>query len=475
MVFNSFQFLWFFLVFYGLYRALGHKGQNRLLLVASYVFYGAWDPRFLLLLGSSTLMDYYCALRIGRADDEAERKRFLYLSICGNLIILGYFKYFNFFVESAADLAALLQVPFHAPLMRVVLPVGISFYTFQEMNYTIDVYRREIKPCASLPDFALFVSFFPHLVAGPILRATSLLPQILAPRKVDRDKINEGGFLIFWGLFEKVVVADNLAKIADSVFSAPAPYNGVAVLLGVYAFAFQIYCDFAGYSHMARGLGLLMGFDIMNNFNLPYFSVNPRDFWQRWHISLSTWLKDYLYVPLGGNRAGPLMTYRNLALTMLIGGLWHGAAWTFVAWGAYHGSLLIAHRLLEPALARLSPSSGRGTQIWFAARALIFFHLVCVGWLFFRAQSMHQVYGMLRALVFDLRLVQGTDVLRYAFRFASVTWLLLALQAFEFRRKDPLAVLKLPGWTRAGVYAAMLFQFVLYGAAAGKEFIYFRF
>jgi len=337
VVFNSLQFFLFFAVVYSLYLAFNHKWQNRMLLVASYVFYGTWDWRFLSLIVISTIIDYYCGIKIDEITDAKKRKQFLAISIVANLSMLGFFKYFNFFAENLQALCCFFGFQVQPHFLNIILPVGISFYTFQTMSYTIDIYKGQLKPTRKFFDFALFVSFFPQLVAGPIERASHLLPQILSKRKVTIDKFCEGCYLIFWGLFLKVFVADNLARLVDPIFASDPPYNGVKVLLGLYAFAFQIFGDFAGYSNIARGLGKCMGFDIMVNFNLPYFVTNPSDFWRRWHISLSTWLRDYLYIPLGGNKKGTLFTYRNLAITMFLGGLWHGAAWTFIIWGAYRG------------------------------------------------------------------------------------------------------------------------------------------
>ncbi len=267
-----------------------------------------------------------------------------------NLGMLGYFKYCNFFADVDAG-SPWPRRGWNVPLwhIEVVLPIGISFYTFQSMSYVIDVYRKDIKPTKNLLEFATFVSFFPHLVAGPIMRPTTLLPQIQGPRKFNLDQIYQGVYLIFWGLTKKVVVADNLAPIVNDLFGRWQTIDGGLALLAIYAFAFQIYCDFSGYTDAARGIAKCLGIELALNFNLPYFATSPQDFWSRWHISLSKWLQDYLYIPLGGSRGGTLMTYRNLMLTMIIGGLWHGAAWTFVIWGTYQGLILVGHRLREAA------------------------------------------------------------------------------------------------------------------------------
>ncbi len=446
-----------------------------MLLVASYVFYGAWDYRFLSLLFISTAIDYICGLKIYESEDARKRKIFLLVSVFANLAILGFFKYFNFFAVNLQMLLSRFGLPVHLRLLNIILPVGISFYTFQTMSYTIDIYRRALKPTRRFFDFALFVSFFPQLVAGPIERAVNLLPQILSPRKLNLDKFYQGCYLIFWGLFMKVFVADNLAKIVDALFSTPAPYNGALVLLGLYAFAFQIFCDFAGYSNIARGLGKCMGFDIMVNFNLPYFAKNPREFWQRWHISLSTWLRDYLYVPLGGNRKGPALTYFNLAITMFLGGLWHGAAWTFIIWGIYQGALLIVHRLASPLLEKIpSPKNLFLAKAWVFVRIIFFFHLVCLGWLIFRAGSVNQVIQMLQGLFFNFHVSHGIGLFFTGFKLIFFSWLLIFVQLVQYHKADLMAVYKWPPFWLAVIHAVMFYLIMKY-STTGYQFIYFQF
>ena len=344
MVFNSIQFVVFFAVVYGAYRILPHRAQNWLLLVSSYVFYAAWDWRFLSLLIASTVVDYTVARYLDVLPDGPRRRRVLWISIGFNLGVLGFFKYFGFFVENFDALAQWFGVDVSVPVLHVVLPIGISFYTFMTMSYVIDVYRREIPATRHPLDFAVFVAFFPHLVAGPILRAPALLPQISSPRRITREQMVEGTWLVTWGLFKKVFVADNLATVANAVFAQGHSPSALEVLIAVYAFAFQIYGDFSGYSDIARGLSKWMGIELSLNFRFPYFVRSPQAFWRHWHISLSTWLRDYLYFPLGGNRGSQLATYRNLMITMILGGLWHGAAWPFVFWGIYQGALLVMYR-----------------------------------------------------------------------------------------------------------------------------------
>jgi D-alanyl-lipoteichoic acid acyltransferase DltB (MBOAT superfamily) len=313
------------------------------------------------------------------------------LSVAGNLGFLGVFKYHGFFVGSAIEALATLGLEAHAPTLEIVLPVGISFYTFQTMSYTLDIFRKKIEPTRSLLDFANFVAFFPQLVAGPIERASRLLPQLASIGDKGRRGNGSGWGLIAIGAFKKVVIADNLAPLVDATYADPSATYAPALWIGTYAFAIQIYCDFSGYSDIAVGLGRLMGIDIMQNFRSPYASTGPREFWRRWHISLSTWLRDYLYISLGGNRRGPSRTRINLMVTMLLGGLWHGAAWNFVLWGAYHGLLLVLGR--ARGMARL------GARIPAALQRLIFFHLLCVGWALFRSASLSDARIIVRKLL----------------------------------------------------------------------------
>ena len=344
------------------------------------------------------------------------------------------------------------------------------------MSYTIDIYKGCLKPTRKFLDFALFVSFFPQLVAGPIERASHLLPQILSKRKVTLHKFYEGCYLILWGLFLKVFVADNLARQIDPIFASGSPYNGAKVLLGVYAFAFQIFGDFAGYSNIARGLGKCMGFDIMVNFNLPYFATNPSDFWKRWHISLSTWLRDYLYIPLGGNRRSKLFTYRNLAITMLLGGLWHGAAWTYIAWGAYWGILLIGHRLCAPLLKRIPiPKNSILVNLWFYIRVIFFFQLVCLGWLLFRAQNMHQVYRMLYSLFCNFKVSQVTKIDFHFIRLLFYAGLLIVIQLVQYRKNDLLVMIRINRVTTIAFCYAIILLMMFFGVLGSNQFIYFQF
>ena len=416
------------------------------------------------------------------------RKAILLFSVAANLGILGFFKYFDFFAGSAASLLSAIGLPLETRLLNLVLPVGISFYTFQTLSYTIDVYRGRIGAHKSLLDFAVFVAFFPQLVAGPIVRAREFLPQVSRPRRLNLKQVYEGGYLILWGLFKKVVIADNLAILVDQIFLTDSMHPeaggryllGGAVLVALYAFALQIYCDFSAYSDIARGCAKMMGFDIRLNFNLPYFASNPAEFWRRWHISLSTWLRDYVYIPLGGNRKGPRRTCINLALTMVLGGLWHGAAWTFVLWGVYQGVLLIVHRALMPWINRAAefwPRRYRGAGHWIAVFG--FFHLVCFGWLIFRAESVEQVGRMLQALGTPWLwwLIAGANTLA-----GTGVWTLLGfaaplmvMQIAQQRRGDLNVLLRTPAFVRGLAYVVMFYGLVFYEGGLHREFIYFQF
>ena len=480
MVFNSLHFVWFFLVVYAVYRLLPHRLQNWLLLIASYYFYAAWDWRFLGLLLASTIVDYSCALAMDdvgtplrRTVSPARRRVLLVVSLGFNLTMLGFFKYFNFFAANVHEIAGAIGWQVDWVTLNVLLPVGISFYTFVTMSYVIDVYRREIPATRNLLDFAVFVAFFPHLVAGPILRASRLLPQIALPRRITHDQMRDGLWLIGWGFFQKIFVADNLAGIVNLVFDPAARPTGVNVLLGTYAFAFQIYGDFAGYSNVARGTSKLMGIELIENFRFPYLARTPQAFWRDWHISLSTWLRDYLYIPLGGNRGSAARTARNLLVTMVLGGLWHGAAWTFVLWGVYHGLLLVAYRAADHV---------RGLKGWLIgsgplARATswaVMFHLTCFGWLIFRARSAPQLGAMTTAL-FGSFALSTVDTEAILIPLIMYTAPLIIVHLCEAHYNDLLIVPRLSPGMRYSVYAATFYLTMLFGNFGGAEFIYFQF
>ncbi|HPK04110.1 MAG TPA: MBOAT family O-acyltransferase [Candidatus Sumerlaeota bacterium] len=469
MLFNSILFLLFFCIVYLLYVSLKHRGQNLLLLVASYLFYGTWDWRFLILIFLTTLVDYTTALKVYHVASPRRRRIYVAISITFNLSILFFFKYFNFFVDSTLSLFHFFGLNPDIVTIKILLPVGISFYTFQSMSYTIDVYRGQLTPTRSLLDYMLFVSFFPQLVAGPIERARELLPQVQAPRCIDHAMVREGLWLILLGYFKKVVIADNMAPIANEVFNNPDAHQGLPVLLGIYAFAFQIYGDFSGYSNIARGVARLMGFHLMVNFATPYFALNPRDFWRRWHISLSTWLRDYLYIPLGGNRKGPVRTYANLSITMLLGGLWHGAAWNFVAWGLYHGLLLILHRLAEHVGFWRSENAALSRPLRLLQIGVMF-HLTCLSWVLFRINHLSD-FPVLMGNLFTASL----DHVSWLWIIILITGPLLIFEIAWRRSDDLLKVKSLPPAARLAIYCLLLGYILLTGKGDGYEFIYFQF
>jgi alginate O-acetyltransferase complex protein AlgI len=384
MLFPTTHFLLFFVVVAGAVAMLEHRFTTKkaALVLASYYFYAQWDWRFCFLLGFSTTLSYVGGLVLGRIADPSRRRIGLGIAVALHLGLLGVFKYFDFFVLSANGLARLLGLQHELPFFEILLPVGISFFTFHGISYLTDVHRGDVAVCRNPLDMALYMSFFPQLVAGPIVRAAYFLPQLARP-STEPIPIVPALLLILGGLFKKVVIANYLATgLVDPVFAAPTNYGGPDLLLATYGYAVQIYCDFSAYTDIAIALAALLGFRFPANFNQPYRAQRLREFWQRWHISLSTWLRDYLYKPLGGNRHGRWQTYRNLMLTMLLGGLWHGAAWKFIAWGALHGGGLAVERMLEPWLGRRASSPAAKVLA-----TLLVFHFVCLAWIFFRAED----------------------------------------------------------------------------------------
>jgi alginate O-acetyltransferase complex protein AlgI len=481
MLFNSVQFAIFFFTVYALYLLLSHQWQNKLLLVASYLFYAAWDWRFLALIWTSTAIDYFCGLKIEETKHQKEKKRFLILSITSNLTLLGIFKYFNFF---AHNFQALFQTLFGFegdPLfLNIILPIGISFYTFQSMSYTIDLYRGQLRATRSFSDFALFVAFFPQLVAGPIERAKNLLPQILKKRTVTLKRFCDGVTLTFWGLFLKVFVADNLARLVNPVFANEGPYQSTQVLIALYAFSFQIFADFAGYSKIARGVACCMGFDIMVNFNLPFFARNIQDYWQRWHISLSGWIRDYLFTPLFLSlRSLPvkLRLYTALLLSMALMGLWHGASWIFVIWGLYHGCLLVSYSILKPLLFdKIKPSQGWSQFLWLVSRIVFLFHLNLIAFLIFRSQSLSQLGQMARSIVAGFSATPEPNLEISLLKLIIYASPMIAIEFFQLLKKESkLNVGEIPWFSTGLAYFVILFLLVTFGMGGANEFIYFQF
>lgn len=458
MLFNSLVFAVFLPSVVALFWLVPHRRRPLVLLAASYVFYGWWDWRFLSLILVSTVVDFSAARRIFATANAAARKRWVLLSVVVNLGILGFFKYWGFFVESASDLLSQLGADVSSPTLRILLPVGISFYTFQTLSYTIDVYRQRLEPEGAFSDFALFVAFFPQLVAGPIERATHLLPQLSRlPRRPREVAWGESGALIARGLFRKAVIADGLAPIVNSVFDDPAAFTGVSVAMGVLAFSLQIYGDFAGYTDIARGVAKLFGVDLIENFKVPYRATSFSDFWRRWHVSLSTWLRDYLYIPLGGNRASKASTYRNVMITMLLGGLWHGAGWGFVIWGGLHGLYLVIEKAMG--------ESNRATP------SLLVFAIVTLTWIPFRAPDLTTAVEAIQSFLSPL---QGTQL-----RFAPVALAILGLATIAIDssilagRENPAAGLRAP--VRGVAYGLALAAAILFVSPFEIPFIYFRF
>ena len=477
MIFHSLDFVLFFLVVVTVYWRLPHRGQNWLLLAASYFFYGYVHPWFLLLIAASTLVDYWAALRM--ETDPARRKVYLALSIASNMGMLAYFKYANFFLENFSIVLASIGLPESRLMLSVLLPVGISFFTFQALSYTVDVYRGQLRARRSLVDVATFVALFPQLVAGPIERASALLPQVEAARRFSADAARTGLLLVAWGYFKKLVIADNVGVIADKVFGLEAP--GFYVLwAGVLAFGIQIYADFSAYTDIARGVARWFGFELMLNFDNPYFARSPHDFWRRWHISLSTWFRDYVYIPLGGSRRGVPRELSNILAVFLLSGLWHGASWNFVLWGGFHGLLLVGQRVVQRARGRLSAPA------WTAPLQIgLTFVLVHVGWLMFRETETSM---LLRDLM--LTPAASTPLDRQA---GAALALLVAFYALplliqgawvEWRRGAPDGFAQPPrheparvGWlVWQGALVGLLFASILvFRSRASLDFIYFQF
>jgi D-alanyl-lipoteichoic acid acyltransferase DltB (MBOAT superfamily) len=399
VIFHSLDFVVFFILVVALYWRLRRRGQNILLLVASYFFYGYVHPWFLILIASSTVIDYLSARGMERWPGRT--RVFLAVSIISNFGMLGFFKYFNFFIDNLHAVLEAAGLHVSLPVLRVILPVGISFYTFQAMSYTVDVFRGELRARRSLLDVAVFISFFPHLVAGPIQRASYLLPQVEQDRRFSLPIAASGFYLMVWGFFKKLVIADNVGVIANKVFALSDPSFEI-LWAGVFAFAIQIYADFSAYTDIARGSSRWLGFELTENFDHPYLARSPADFWRRWNISLSTWFRDYVYIPLGGSRASEGIWARNVLVTFLLSGLWHGASWNYALWGLYHGLLLVltrAHQILKPAKGTEPAAAPRASRL--APRDVLqtagMFALTLVGWLLFRETE-------LSAIVRDLRL-----------------------------------------------------------------------
>ncbi len=460
MNFVSKDFLIFFTIFSALYFLTKNnlKVQNVIILIASLFFYGWWDYRFLGLMLFTAGIDYFSSLLIVKHPQN--KKSFLAISIFLNLFILSLFKYYNFFIDSANYVLGS-----NWSNLNVILPIGISFYTFQSMSYVIDVYREKMKPIKNINDFFLCISFFPHLVAGPIIRADYLYPQIANKRNNTLGVFYSGVPLIFWGFFKKMVIADNAAIIVDTIFHSNST-GAIDVLLGTIAFTIQIYGDFSGYSDIARGISRSIGIEIPENFHLPYFAQNPSDFWQRWHISLSSWLRDYLYIPLGGNKISHFRTYINLFITMVLGGLWHGASWTFIIWGAYHGVLLIVYKLVD------FKNDKKGFSKVIAI--LIYLIFTSFGWLIFRAESVNQLKDYLKALCFNWEIETQISTIELT-KFGLISLFLALVQFYQYFKNDLEPWFKWKSWLRVVWIVTLFYGIILFGIFNVRSFIYFQF
>ncbi len=468
MLFTQPIFLIYFALVFCLHWTIQRNSARKvMLLAASYVFYAGWDWRFLILIAASTIIDFAVGLILRAPRPVLNRKVWLVLSLSANLGILGVFKYFNFFVESAHGLLTAVGVTLEARMFGIVLPVGISFFTFQSMSYTIDVYRGRIKPVRSFTDFALFVAFFPQLVAGPIVRAATFLPQLAIRRRLS-DVMFKGPIALFLtGFIKKVCIADNLAPVVDSVFADPGAFDVVSIWIAVLFYAAQIYCDFSGYTDMAIAVARLLGYELCLNFSFPYFASNIQEFWRRWHISLSTWLRDYLYISLGGNRGSKLFAMRNLMLTMLLGGFWHGASWNFVVWGGLHGFALVVHRIYQETVGGNRYVAGLMKMFGI----VLTFYWVCLTWIFFRATNFADAYTCLKAFVIFQSPGQATlgpELLWWLPPMILAHWIM-------YRRPIEERVEQVPNWACAIGYGLATFFALLFLRFGYSQFIYFQF
>jgi len=490
MLFNSLEFLIFFPLVVAGYFLCPHRYRWALLLAASYYFYAAWKLEYVLLLLISTTVDYFAGLRMGQLAQRSRRTKYLLLSLATNLGLLFAFKYFNFFNDSLRDLFDVFNIFYDVPAFDVLLPVGISFYTFQTLSYTIDVYRGKMQPERHFGIFALYVSFFPQLVAGPIERAVRLLPQFHLRHHFSENRAVSGLRLMLWGMFKKVVIADRLALYVNQVYNNPGEYEGLPLLVATYFFAFQIYCDFSGYSDIAIGAARVLGIDLMENFRQPYIARSVAEFWRRWHISLSTWFRDYVYIPLGGNRVAVGRWYVNLVIVFLVSGLWHGANWTFLAWGGLHALYVLLGIWLTGVCVWCARQLGREEwpviPSWLAIFAT--FHLVAFGWIFFRANSLGDA----------LLIIQNMTAMRTATPIAAMNapWfdttvsnpvlemiLSLGLIAFLefiqwFERRGRAVERSFdanPLWLRWAAYVVLAVAIMNLGVAIEAPFIYFQF
>ena len=472
MIFTSFEFVAFFavlLLLRGLMKSF--NAEKWLLLIASWLFYMSWNPPFVLLLIFTSGLDFYVGRWLEGSTIQRTRRLLLAASLVANLGILAWFKYTNFFLDTWRDLLGSVGIAFHPVVLNIILPAGISFFTFQSMSYTIDVYRREIPACKSLRDFLLFVAFFPQLVAGPIVRAADFLPQLLKRQRAAWKDVESGLALFALGAIKKLVISDQIAGHVDLVFTQPGTYDALSLLLAALGFGLQIYCDFSGYSDMAIGCARMMGYDFCLNFRMPYSATSVTEFWRRWHISLSTWLRDYLYISLGGNRRGPTRTHINLMLTMLLGGLWHGASWNFVIWGALHGAALIVHKAWRWMLGKKAAAFDASRLGSLAGWALTM-ALVLAGWIFFRAAGLGNATTMLsRIFTWDtggVRLLSPQILMALAMVAGAHLCVSKNANWVSWIVERPMPV-------RVAAYTVLLMTILCLGAKESAPFIYFQF
>ena len=485
MLFNSLDFAIFLPIVFILYWFVTQrnlKWQNALVVIASYVFYGWWDWRFLSLIIFSTLVDYSIGRQLQSESNNSKRKLLLWSSILINLGFLGFFKYYNFFIENFVQAFSFFGAPIQPNTLNIILPVGISFYTFQTLSYTIDVYRKQLEPTKDIAAFAAFVSFFPQLVAGPIERASNLLPQFYKKRHFKFINVQFGFIRILWGLFKKVVIADRLAIVVNTVYNSPEDYGGLHYILATVLFAFQIYCDFSGYSDIAIGTARMFGFRLMENFRTPYFSKSIGEFWKRWHISLSTWFRDYLYIPLGGNQVGRARLYSNLMIVFVVSGFWHGAKWTFIIWGAVHGFILIIENVLSKRKWVLRNSKSRLLGF---VKVLLIFCITAFAWIFFRANTTSDAFSIASEL-FDfsqsfatnlrgMTLYMGMPLWKLIACFALVAWLIIIEHLIIKKKISELFIIKQKPIVRWSIYTGLILSVLLFGSFEIDQFIYFQF
>ena len=485
MLFNSIDFAIFFPTIFIIYWLVAKhlKLRNSFILISSYVFYGWWDWRFLSLIFISSLVDFIVGQKLYKTKDKKARTSFLLISLLVNLGFLIYFKYANFFIQTFVDSFKIFGNEIEMSTLNIILPVGISFYTFQTLSYTIDIYRKQLKPTNDWLAFFSFVAFFPQLVAGPIERASHLLPQFYKTYKFNYNQVKSGLLLMAFGLFKKMVVADRVAILVNQVYNNPSDYYGIDIIIATVFFAFQIYCDFSGYSDIAIGLARTMGFDIMKNFDSPYLSKSITEFWRRWHISLSTWFRDYVYIPLGGSRKGKYRTYSNLFIVFVVSGLWHGAAMTFLIWGAIHGSIIIIEKALTKV--RMKVFKTKKHILNYLIALPFTFTIVCFAWIFFRANNLDNAITLIRNIsVLNVNNISNGNIyllglLKHEFILSVIVILLLVI--FEWYHKKNnlqrlLAKQALPiRWVFYLVIFFAILIFGVYGSNQVSEFIYFQF